>query len=46
MAKAELRLTPGKGLDDLTISLNDLIDQVVKSCKVSCAKSEDEEAER
>lgn len=33
-AKPEIRLTPGKGLDDLTCSVEDLIDQVVKTCKV------------
>lgn len=33
-AKPEIKLTPGKGLDDLTCSIEDLVDQVVKSCKV------------
>lgn len=33
-SKPEIRLTPGKGLQDLTCSLEELIDQVVKSCKV------------
>lgn len=32
--KPELRLTPGKGLDDLSISLEELIDQVVKAVPV------------
>lgn len=32
--KPELKLTPGKGLQDLTCSVEDLIDQVVKSNKV------------
>eukprot|EP00890_Picochlorum_soloecismus_P005928 jgi/Picsp_1/6336/NSC_03685-R1_monothiol glutaredoxin-s16 len=31
MAKPEIKLTPGKGLDDLTCSIEDLIDQVVKT---------------
>ena len=34
VAKAEIRLTPGKGVEDLTCSVEDLIDQVVKSCQV------------
>lgn len=33
-AKPEIRLTPGKGLDDLTCSLEDLIDSVVKGNRV------------
>lgn len=33
-SKPEIRLTPGKGLQDLTCSLEELIDQVVKTCKV------------
>ena len=33
--KGELKLTPGKGVQDLTCSITDLIDQVVKSSKVS-----------
>ena len=33
-AKAEIRLTPGKGLQDLTCSVEELVDQVVKGCKV------------
>lgn len=33
-AKPEIRLTPGKGLDDLTCSLDQLISQVVTSNKV------------
>ena len=32
--KGELKLTPGKGVQDLTCSVTDLIDQVVKSSKV------------
>lgn len=36
-AKPELKLTPGKGLQDLTCSVEDLLDGVVKSNKVSCA---------
>lgn len=32
--KPEIRLTPGKGIEDLTVSIEELIDQVVKSCKV------------
>jgi len=31
MAKPEIKLTPGKGLDDLTCSIEDLINQVVKT---------------
>lgn len=34
MVKPEIKLTPGKGLDDLTCSLEELIDQVVKDNKV------------
>lgn len=33
-AKPEIRLTPGKGVEDLTCSIEQLIDQVVKSCEV------------
>lgn len=33
-AKAEIRLTPGKGIQDLTCSVQDLVDQVVKTNKV------------
>lgn len=33
VAKQEIKLTPGKGLDDLTCSIEDLIDQVVKTNK-------------
>lgn len=33
-AKAELKLTPGKGVEDLTCSISDLIEAVVKSEKV------------
>ncbi|PSC76690.1 Monothiol glutaredoxin-chloroplastic [Micractinium conductrix] len=33
-SKPEIKLTPGKGVQDLTCSLEDLIDQVVKNCKV------------
>lgn len=32
--KPELRLTPGKGLQDLTISLEELVQNVVQSYKV------------
>ena len=32
--KPELKLTPGKGLQDLTCSVEDLVDQVVKTNKV------------
>ena len=35
--KPEIRLTPGKGVDDLTCSVVDLVDQVVKSSKVCIA---------
>lgn len=34
-AKPEIRLTPGKGLQDLTCSVEDLIDAVVKTNKVA-----------
>lgn len=34
MAKPEIKLTPGKGVEDLTCSLDDLIDQVVKTNRV------------
>lgn len=34
IAKQEIKLTPGKGLDDLTCSITDLIDQVVKTNRV------------
>jgi hypothetical protein len=37
-AKPEIRLTPGKGLQDLTCSVEDLVDQVVKGCKVGPPK--------
>ena len=33
-AKPEIRLTPGKGVEDLTVSIEELIDQVVNSCRV------------
>lgn len=33
-AKPELKLTPGKGLQDLTCSLEELLDTVVKTNKV------------
>jgi Grx4 family monothiol glutaredoxin len=33
-AKPEIKLTPGKGLQDLTCSVEDLIDGVVKTCRV------------
>jgi hypothetical protein len=33
-AKAEIRLTPGKGVQDLTCTVEELVDQVVKACKV------------
>lgn len=33
-AKPELKLTPGKGLEDLTCSLEELLDTVVKTNKV------------
>lgn len=32
--KPELKLTPGKGIQDLTVPLETLIDQVVKNTKV------------
>ena len=32
--KPELKLTPGKGIEDLTCSIEDLLDSVVKSNKV------------
>lgn len=35
-AKPEIKLTPGKGTQDLNCSISDLIDQVVKSNKVGC----------
>ena len=35
--KPELKLTPGKGLQDLTCSVEDLVDQVVKTNKVLLA---------
>ena len=34
--KPEIKLTPGKGLQDLTCSVEDLVDQVVKTNKVRC----------
>ena len=33
-SKPEIRLTPGKGLQDLSCTVEELVDQVVKSCKV------------
>lgn len=33
-AKPEVKLTPGKGIEDLTCSMEELLDQVVKGCKV------------
>ena len=36
-AKAEIRLTPGKGVQDLTCTVEELVDQVVKACKVGAA---------
>eukprot|EP00210_Caulerpa_lentillifera_P008846 g8441.t1 len=33
--KPEIRLTPGKGIEDLTISLEKIIDQIVKTNKVN-----------
>lgn len=33
-AKAEIRLTPGKGIQDLTCKVEDLIDAVVKTNRV------------
>ena len=33
-AKPEIKLTPGKGIEDLTCSVGDLVDQVVKSTRV------------
>lgn len=33
-AKPDIRLTPGKGLQDLSCSVEDLVDQVVKTAKV------------
>lgn len=33
-SKPEIRLTPGKGVQDLTCSVEELIGQVVKGCKV------------
>ena len=32
--KPEIKLTPGKGLQDLTCSVEELVDQVVKTNKV------------
>jgi len=32
--KVDIKLTPGKGIEDLNCSITDLIDQVVKSNKV------------
>eukprot|EP01023_Acetabularia_acetabulum_P014162 TRINITY_DN16957_c0_g3_i1.p1 TRINITY_DN16957_c0_g3~~TRINITY_DN16957_c0_g3_i1.p1 ORF type:complete len:313 (+),score=43.49 TRINITY_DN16957_c0_g3_i1:58-996(+) len=34
--KPDIRLTPGKGASDLTCSVNDLVDMVVKNNKVVC----------
>lgn len=36
-SKSEIRLTPGKGIDDLTVPIIDLIAQVIISCKVKHA---------
>ena len=36
-AKAEIRLTPGKGVQDLTCTVEELVDQVVKACQVGAA---------
>ncbi len=33
-AKPEIRLTPGKGLDDLTVPLTEIISQVVTTNRV------------
>lgn len=38
-AKPEIKLTPGKGVQDLTCSIEDLVDQVVKSNKVRSLKA-------
>lgn len=32
-SRPDIRLTPGKGLQDLTCTVEELIDQVVKTCK-------------
>ena len=42
--KPELKLTPGKGLQDLTCSVEDLVDQVVKTNKVLVALQAHEQA--
>lgn len=34
--RPEIRLTPGKGIDDLTCSMEELVDKVVKDVKVCC----------
>lgn len=34
--KPELKLTPGKGIEDLTCSVEDLVAKVVKDIKVCC----------
>ena len=43
--KPELKLTPGKGLGDLTCSVEDLVDQVVKTNKVLSALQAHEDAQ-
>ena len=43
--KPELKLTPGKGLQDLTCSVKDLVDQVVKANKVLAALQAHEQAQ-
>ena len=40
-AKPEIRLTLGKGIEDLTCSVEELIDQVVKGCKVGAGGGRD-----
>ena len=34
-SRPEIKLTPGKGVQDLTCSVTDLVDQVIRSTKVS-----------
>ena len=34
-SRPEIKLTPGKGVQDLTCSVTDLVDQVVKTTKVT-----------
>ena len=34
-AKPELKLTPGKGIEDLTCAVEDLVDKIVKDVKVT-----------